>query len=147
MEVILKEDVENLGVRGDVIKVADGYGRNYLLPRGLAVKITAGNLKHIEQEKRRIQARQRKDKAEAERLKSRLEDLEVTIKRKVGETETLYGSVTNADIAEALAEKGHEIDKRKIVLEEPIKSLGDYQVPIRIFREVTAELKVWVVKE
>jgi large subunit ribosomal protein L9 len=147
VEVILREDVTNLGVRGDVVKVADGYGRNYLLPRGLAMKITPGNLKQIEQEKRRIQAREVREKAEAERIKSRLEDLSVTIKRKVGETETLYGSVTAGDIADAMAEKGHELDKRKIQLDEPIKALGDYQVAVKIHREVTAQLKVWVVKD
>jgi len=147
MEIILKEDVESLGLRGDVVKVADGYGRNYLLPRGLAARITPGNVKQIEQEKRRLVSAQRKEKAESERLKSRLEDASVTIKRKVGEGDALFGSVTSADIAEGLEAQGYTIDKRKIVLAEPIKALGNYRVPLKIHREVTAEIKVWVVKE
>ena len=147
MEVILREDVPKLGSRGEVVKVADGYGRNYLLPRGLAAKITAGNLKQIEQEKRRLNASQRREKAEAERVRSRLEDLSVTLKRKIGETGTMFGSVTSGDIAEAMAAEGYEIDKRKIDLAEPLKELGNYTVGLKIHPEVTAKLKVWVVKE
>ena len=132
---------------GDVVKVADGYGRNYLIPRGLAAKITTGNLKQIEQEKRLLESRVRKETAEAERLRSRIEDYSVTIKRKVGESGALFGSVTTSDIGEALTQGGYELDRRKIQLDEPIKELGNFTVNVKIHRDVTAELKVWVVKE
>jgi len=147
MEVILKEDIENLGVRGQIVKVAAGFGRNYLLPRGLAAKITPGNLKQIEHEKRLLEVEARKEVGAATTLKARIDQLELTFQRRVGETETLYGSVTNADVAEGLAEHGIEIDKRKVVLEEPIKELGNYRVPVRLHREVVAEVKIYVVKE
>src|SRR6185436_18982301 len=109
MEIILREDVDKLGHRGDVVKVAAGYGRNYLLPRGLAVEITPGNLRQLEHEKRELETRQNKDRAAAELTRSKYEAVQITIARKVGEGDTLYGSVTNADIAEALAAQGHQV--------------------------------------
>ena len=147
MQLILRTDVENLGKRGEVVKVAPGYGRNYLLPRGLAYELSDSNVKRVEKERRTHQVRVAKEKTEAEGLARRIAGLSCTIVRKVGESDTLYGSVTNADVAEALHKEGYTIDKRKILLEEPIKSLGIYSVPIRIHPEVTADLKVWVVKE
>ncbi|HEY3176089.1 MAG TPA: 50S ribosomal protein L9 [Candidatus Polarisedimenticolia bacterium] len=147
MELILRAEVENLGKRGDVVKVAPGYGRNFLLPRGLAYEFSQANVKRVDKEKRTLQVRQTKEREEAAELARRIAGLSCTIVRRVGESDTLYGSVTNADVAEALHKEGYSIDKRKILLEEPIKTLGIYTVPIRIHPEVTGELKVWVVKE
>jgi large subunit ribosomal protein L9 len=147
MEIILKEDIDKLGQRGQVVKVSAGFGRNYLLPQGLAVEISAGNLRQLEHEKRAIDVRQRKEKVAADGVRSRIESVSVTIARKVGEGDVLYGSVTNSDIAEALAEQGVTVDKRKIQLEEPIKALGSYQVTVKLLRDVQAGIKVNVVKE
>jgi large subunit ribosomal protein L9 len=147
MEVILREHVENLGRRGDVVKVAAGYARNYLLPRKLALAVTEGNKKIIARERTLADARESEEKQTAEALASRLAQAELTIERRVGETEALYGSVTSADIAEALAARGLEIDKRKIQLDEPIKAIGEFAVPVRLHRDVTAQLKVHVVKQ
>jgi large subunit ribosomal protein L9 len=147
MEIILKEDVDKLGLRGEVVKVSAGYGRNYLLPRGLAVEISAGNLHQLEHEKRAIDVKQRKERAAADTQRGRIESVAVTIARKVGEGDVLYGSVTNADIAEALAEQGVAVDKRKVQLDDPIKALGSYKVPVKLLRDVVAEIKVNVVKE
>jgi large subunit ribosomal protein L9 len=147
MKIILREDIEKLGRRGDVVKVAPGYGRNYLLPKGLAYLHTAGNAKRVEQERRFLNVKMAREKQEAEELSRRISQISTTIVRKVGENEALYGSVTNGDIAEALEKEGFTIDKRKILLEEPIKALGIYTVPVKVHAEVTAELKVWVVKE
>jgi large subunit ribosomal protein L9 len=147
MEVILREHVDNLGRRGDVVKVAPGYARNYLLPRKLALEVTTGNRKLIERERKVAEARETEEKQTAEALASRLAQAEITISRRVGETEQLYGSVTSADIAEALAAKGLEIEKRKIHLDEPLKAIGEFTVPVRLHRDVTANLKVAVVKQ
>jgi large subunit ribosomal protein L9 len=147
MEVILKEHVENLGRRGDVVKVAAGYARNYLLPRKLALAVSEGNKRIIARERQLADARESEEKQTAEALASRLAATELSIERRVGETEALYGSVTSADIAEALAAKGLEIDKRKINLDEPIKAIGEFTVPVRLHRDVTAQLKVHVVKQ
>ena len=147
MEVILREHVDNLGRRGDVVKVAPGYARNYLLPRNLALAVTAGNRKLIERERKVADQREAEEKQTAEALASRLSSVELTIARRVGETEQLYGSVTSADVAEALAEKGLEIDKRKIHLDEPIKAIGEFAVPVRLHRDVTAQVKLLVVKQ
>jgi large subunit ribosomal protein L9 len=147
MEVILREHVDNLGRRGEIVKVADGYARNYLLPRKLALLATAGNKKQIERERARFEAREAEDRQAAEAIAGRLGGVEVVLARKVGETEALYGSVTSADIAEALAAKGFEVDRRKLQLHEPIKALGEYDVPIKLQREVTATVKVKVVAE
>ena len=147
MRLILRTDVGELGKRGDVVKVAPGYGRNYLLPRGLAYPFSEPNVHRVEKEKRTLQVHQARERQEAEELGRRIAQLSCTIVKKVGESDTLYGSVTNGDVAEALQKEGHSIDKRKILLEDPIKSLGIYSVPIRLHPEVTCELKVWVVKE
>jgi large subunit ribosomal protein L9 len=147
MEVILREHVENLGRRGEVVKVADGYARNYLLPRKLALAATAGNRKQIEREKVKLDATEAEETKVAEAVAARLESLDVVIARRVGETEQLYGSVTAADIADALAAKGFEIDRRKLQLADAIKRIGDVDVPIKLHRNVTATVKVRVVAE
>jgi large subunit ribosomal protein L9 len=147
MEVILKEDVNNLGHRGDVVKVADGYGRNYLLPQNLAMAATAANKAVIEQMKNAAVRRSAKEKAGAEALIAQLDAVALTFARKVGENDHLFGSVTSADIAQQLEEKGFNIERRKIHLDEPLKSLGEFLVPVRLHREVTAHLKVVVQAE
>ena len=147
MEIILREHVENLGRRGDVVKVADGYARNYLLPRKLALTVTEGNRKQIEREKKVAEAREAEERQTAEAVSTRIGQIEVVIARRVGETEALYGSVTTADIAEALSSKGLEIERRKIQLAEPIKQLGEFTVPVRLHRDVVAQAKVIVVRE
>ena len=147
MEVLLREDVENLGTRGQIVKVKAGYGRNYLLPRKVAVEATAGNMKKIEQEKKSLLKREAKEKATAETQATSLAALELTFTRKVGEHDVLYGSVTSMDIAEAIKEKGFEIDRKRILLKDPIKELGEHEVPIRLHREVTSNIKVTVAKE
>lgn len=144
MEVILKEDVHKLGHRGDVVKVADGYGRNYLLPEKLAIEATANNKAVIEQMKNSAVRKLAKEKIESEALSKQLESVELVFERKVGENDHLFGSVTSGDIAQQLAEKGFTIDRRKISLEEPLKSLGEFHVPIKLHREVTSHLKVTV---
>jgi large subunit ribosomal protein L9 len=147
MEVILRQHVDNLGRRGEIVKVADGYARNYLLPRKLALPATAGNKQHIERERKIFEAREAEERAQAEALAARLSALTISISRRVGETEQLYGSVTAADIAEFLKDKGFEIDRRKLILPEPIKAIGEHDVPLKLHREVTVPLKVHVVKE
>ena len=147
MEVILREHVENLGQRGDVVKVAAGYARNYLLPRKLALTVTEGNRKQIDRERKVADMREAEERQGAEAIAARLVDVEISIARRVGETEALYGSVTSADIAESLAVKGFEVERRKIHLAEPIKQLGEFQVPIRLHRDVSATVKVVVTKE
>jgi large subunit ribosomal protein L9 len=147
MEVILRDHVENVGRRGEVVKVADGYARNYLLPRKLALPATPGNLKQIQRERVKLDAREAEEKMAAEAIAARMAGLEAVISRKVGETEVLYGSVTSADIAEAVAIHGFELDKRKIGLREPIKKLGEYTVPIKLHPEVIVQLPVKVVAE
>jgi large subunit ribosomal protein L9 len=147
MEVILREHVENLGRRGEIVKVADGYARNYLLPRKLALAATEGNKKQIERERAKFDAREAEERSVAEALAARMSAVEVVIARRVGETEALYGSVTSADIADSLAASGFEIDRRKLQLAEPIKQLGEYAVPVKVHREVTAHVKVKVVRE
>jgi large subunit ribosomal protein L9 len=147
MEVILREHVDNLGRRGDLVKVADGYARNYLLPRKMALLATAGNKKVIEREKEKFDAQEAEEQKVAQAVADRLANVEIEIARKVGETDALFGSVTNADVADALAAKGFDIDRRKIQLHEPIKKLGDYTVPVKLHREVTVPLKVKVVGE
>ena len=147
MEVILREHVDNLGRRGEVVKVADGYARNYLLPRKLALLVTAGNKQQIERERGKFEAREQEEKKVAEAIAARLAGVDIQIARKVGETEVLFGSVTSADIAAALAAKGFEIDRRKLNLREPIKKLGEYDIPLRLHPEVTIPVKVKVVAE
>jgi large subunit ribosomal protein L9 len=147
MEVILREHVENLGKRGDIVKVADGYARNYLLPRKLALPVTDGNRKHVERERAKYEAKETEEKGVATGLAQRLEGLEIVVARRVGETEVLYGSVTAADIADALQEKGFEVDRRKLALAEPLKRLGEFDVPVKLHRDVAATLKVKVIAE
>jgi len=147
MEVILREHVDNLGRRGEIVKVADGYARNYLLPRKLALLATEGNKKQIERERVRFEAKELEEKKVAEAVSARLATVAIEISRKVGETEALYGSVTTGDIAHALGEKGVEIDKRKIVLQEPIKKLGEFTIPVKLHREVTTSITVRVIAE
>ncbi len=147
MEVILREHVEHLGRRGDVVKVAEGYARNYLLPRKLALLVTDGNKRQIEHERKLAEARELEEKQQAEAYAERLGQLEIEIPRRVGENDTLYGSVTSADISHALQAKQFEIEKKKIVLPEPLKALGEFTVPVKIHRDVTAHVKVKVVPE
>jgi large subunit ribosomal protein L9 len=147
MEVILRDDVDKLGRRGDVIKVAEGYGRNFLLPRGLAMAVTPANKAMIERERKTHEAKVAKEKAEWQSVAERINGIRFVAPRKVGEHDVLYGSVTAGDIAEFLKGKGVEIDKRKVQLDEPIKHLGDHEVKIKLHPEVMATLKVLVSKE
>ena len=147
MEIILRESIDKLGQAGEVVQVKAGYARNYLLPRKLAYAATPGNLKLIEQEHRNILRRDAKLKDEAEKLLELIKGVEISVFRKVGEHEALYGSVTTADIAEELKKKGFTIDKRKIGLDEHIKKLGEFDIPIRLFRGVVAEVKLHVEAE
>jgi large subunit ribosomal protein L9 len=147
IEVILKEPVDNLGNRGDVVKVAPGYARNYLLPRKLALAVTEGNKRQIEAERKRASVIEAQERTTADALSSRLAQVEVVVARRVGERDTLYGSVTSADIVEALARQGFEIDRRKLQLPEPLKHLGEFSVSVRLHRDVTTPIKVLVVKE
>ena len=147
MEVILREHIDNLGRRGDVVKVADGYARNYLLPRKLALAVTASNKRQIERERTVFDAREAEEKQQAEVLAQRLGQSEIEIARRVGENNTLYGSVTSADIAHALEAKGFQVDRRKIALPDPLKAVGEVSVPVKIHREVTAHVTVRVVPE
>jgi large subunit ribosomal protein L9 len=144
MEVILKEDVINLGSRGDVVKVADGYGRNYLLPRKLAMQATEQNKAVIEQMKASAARRSATEKAQAEQVVAQLESVTLAFTRKAGAEGHLFGSVTSSDIAAELAAKGFEIDRRRIILHEPLKSIGEFKVAIKLHREVTAQVKVTV---
>src|SRR4051812_27770072 len=147
MEVILREHVEHLGQRGDVVKVAAGYARNYLLPRKLALAVTDNNKRQIDREKKLAEARDMEEKAQAEAIAQRLGQFDGEIARRVGEHNALYGTVTSQDIAEALKEKGFEIDKRKIALADPLKALGESTVPVKIHRDVTVQLRVKVVPQ
>jgi large subunit ribosomal protein L9 len=147
MEVILREHVDNLGRRGDVVKVAAGYARNYLLPRKLALAVNENNKRQIERERTAAEARELEEKSQAEAYAERLSQADLAIARRVGENDTLYGSVTSADVAQALHAKGFEIDKRKITLAAPMKALGEYAVAVKVHRDVTAQIKVKVVAE
>jgi large subunit ribosomal protein L9 len=145
MEVILKEDVLKLGHRGDVVKVADGYGRNYLLPEKLAIEATAANKAVIEQMKASAVRKSAREKVDAEALAAQLDAVELVFERKVGEHEHMFGSVTSADIAKELEAKGFTtVERRKIALDDPLKTLGEYHVPVKLHREVTAHVKVTV---
>jgi large subunit ribosomal protein L9 len=147
MEVILREHVDNLGRRGEIVKVADGYARNYLLPRKLALLATDGNKQRIAKERVKFEAVEAEERKIADAMAARMNNLELQISRKVGETEALYGSVTSSDVGEALAKKGFEVDRRKIQLQEPIKRLGEFDIPIKLQRDVTATIKLKVVAE
>jgi large subunit ribosomal protein L9 len=147
MEVILREHVDNLGRRGDVVKVAEGYARNYLLPRKLALAVTEANKRQIDREKKVAEVKDAEEKQQADALAARIAETEVEIARRVGENDTLYGSVTSADIANALEAKGFTVEKRRITLADPLKSLGEFTVPIKIHRDVTAQVKVKVIAD
>jgi large subunit ribosomal protein L9 len=147
MEVILREHVDNLGRRGDIVKVAKGYARNYLLPRKLALAVTESNKRQIEREREAAEARELEEKTQAEAFAARLTGTDIEIPRRVGENDTLYGSVTSSDIAQALQAKGFEVEKRKIQLPEPLKALGEVTIPVKVHREVTAQVRVKVIAE
>ncbi len=147
MQIILQEDVEKLGHRGQVVEVAEGYARNYLLPRKLAMPVTTGNLKQVEQVKRSLAKREVTEREGAQRQADLLAAVTVALKRKAGENDQMFGSVTSADISDSLAAQGFTLDKRKIQLDQPIKTLGEYEVPAKLHREVTAKIKVIVARE
>ena len=147
MEVILKEDIAKLGSRGDVVKVADGYGRNYLLPQKLAIEATKANKSVIEQMKAASLRRSASEKAEAEQLARQFEGMSVTFTRKSGEKDHLFGSVTSSDIGDAINAKGFNVDRRKVQLHEPLKSLGEFTVMVRLHREVSVPVRVVIEKE
>jgi len=147
MEVILKEDVSKLGSRGDVVKVAEGYGRNYLLPRKLAIEATSGNKSVIEQMKAASVRRSAKEKTQAEDLAKQFDGVSVSFQRRTGEHDQLFGSVTSSDIADALAKKGFDVDRRKIQLHEPLKTLGEFTLPLKLHKDVTTHFKVIIEKE
>jgi large subunit ribosomal protein L9 len=147
MEVILKEDVAKLGSRGDVVKVAEGFGRNYLLPRKLAIEASKGNKAVIEQMKAATVRRSAKEKSQAEELAKQFDGVSVSFARKSGEHDQLFGSVTPGDIADALTKKSFNIDRRKIQLHDPLKTVGEFTVPIKLHKDVTAHLKVVIEKE
>ena len=147
MEVILREHVEHVGRRGDVVKVAAGYARNYLLPRKLALAVNEANKRQIDRERKLAEVRELEEQAQAQAFADRLTATEIEIARRVGENNTLYGSVTSADVAQALHAKGFEIDKRKVHLPEPLKALGEFTVPVKVHREVTAQVRVKIVGE
>lgn len=146
MRVILKNEVHNLGDAGDIVKVANGYGRNFLLPRGLAIPASERNANQAEHEKKIADAIKRKQTANAKAMGAKLENLAISIRRETGSDDKLFGSVTNRDIADALAEEGIVVDKRAISLEEPIKTIGLFTVAVRLHREATANLRVYVIR-
>ena len=147
MKVILRQDVPNVGQAGDTVEVKSGFGRNYLIPRNLAIAASKGNLRAIDEVRKQRELQVRKRRREAEVVKEKIEKLEISTEVLVGEEEKLYGSVTNADIANLLAGQGITVDKRAIELENPIKALGVYTVPVRIEQDVTAHLRLWVIKK
>jgi large subunit ribosomal protein L9 len=147
MEVILREDIEKLGNRGETIKVAAGYARNFLLPKKLAVAATPSNKKIVEQERQAHLRKEAKAQGEAQELATLMTGVSVTISQKAGENDQLFGSVTSKDVADALAAKNYTIDRRKIQLDDPIKQLGEFKVPVKLHKDVTAEITVVVVKE
>jgi len=146
-QVLLREDIDNLGARGEIVRVKAGYARNYLLPRNLAVEATVNNVRQIEGERAALAKREAKDRSSAELQAEALRKLALKFERKVGEAGVLYGSVTSMDIAHELKEQGYEIDRRRIVLREPIKRFGSYEVPVRLHRDVTVQLPVSVLGE
>ena len=146
-KVLLREDVDDLGARGEIVRVRSGYARNYLLPRNLAVEATAGNVKGIESERAALLKKEAKERATAEAQSQQMSTLDLEFKRKAGEQGALYGSVTSMDVAEALRERGYEIDRHRIHLREPLKRVGEYTVPVRLHRDVTIDLKVRVAPE
>lgn len=147
MKVVLKQDVDQLGERGQILSVAPGFARNYLIPKGLALEATPGNLKSLELRKKAWAARELREVEDAKAFAARLASTEVRVAKKAGENETLYGSVTSSEIADLLAARGLEVDRRRIVLEEPIKTLGTFAVPVKVHKSVTAQVTLQVVAE
>lgn len=147
MKVILRRNVDGLGLEGDTVRVAVGYARNYLIPKGLALEANDRNIKFIETQRKKIELRRIKDKEDAEKIRERIAEVAITISQKVGEEEKLYGSVTSMDIASRLEEMGISIDRRKIGLDKPIKSVGEFDIPIKLHPQVTGSIKVSVVPE
>jgi large subunit ribosomal protein L9 len=147
MEVILRDHVDHLGKRGEVVKVADGYARNYLLPRKLALPATDANKERIARERKIVEAREGEERGAAEAIADRLAALDLQISRKVGDNDTMFGSVTSGDIADLLKEKGFDVDRRKILLPDAIRAIGESHVPVKLHRDVTAQLKLTIVKE
>ena len=147
MKVILRDDIEKLGSAGDVIEVANGYGRNYLIPKNLAVPATTGNLRSIDEIKTQKTFRERKSRREAERVKDKLEKLSLTAEVQTGEEDKVFGSVTASTIGKLLADQGFEIDRRKIILSEPLKALGVYTIEVKLAPDVIANVKLWIVKK
>ncbi len=147
MQIILTTDVPSLGEAGDLVEVKAGYGANYLIPQGLALPATSSNKNQIEHQRRAISARIARDRKDAESLSEKLSQVSVTITRLVGDDDKLFGSVSNKDISDALRDQGYDVDRRKIVLEAPIKALGVYDVPVKVHRDVIAQIKLWVVAD
>ena len=147
MQIILTTDVASLGDAGDLVEVKAGYGANYLIPQGLALPATSSNKNQIEHQRRAISTRLARDREDAEGLAAKLSHLSVTLTRLVGDDDKLFGSVTDKDISDALREQGHQVDRRTIILENPIKALGVYDVPVKVHRDVIAQIKVWVVAD
>jgi len=147
MEVILRDHVDNVGNRGDVVKVADGYARNYLLPRNLALPATDANKQRIARERKIVESREAEERVAAEAIADRLAALDLQVARKVGDNDQMYGSVTNADIADLIAGKGFQVDRRKILLPDPLRALGESHVPVKLHRDVTVQIKVTIVRE
>ena len=147
MQIILTTDVASLGDAGDLVEVKAGYGANYLIPQGLALPATSSNKNQIEHQRRAISTRLARDRQDAEGLAAKLSHLSVTLTRLVGDDDKLFGSVTDKDISDALREQGHQVDRRTIILETPIKALGVYDVPVKVHRDVIAQIKVWVVAD
>ena len=146
MKVILMQDVESLGLEGDIVDVARGYARNYLVPQGISIEASTGNLKALETRKKKIMAKRMKDKEAAERVKENISQVTVTIKGKAGEEGKLYGSVTSRDIAQELEKKDITVDRKKIIIDEPIRTIGEFDVGIKLYPEVVAQIKVFVEK-
>ena len=147
MKIILREDMDALGLEGDIVDVANGYGRNYLIPKGIALEASIQNVKLFETQRKKIEIKRVKAKEEAEKIKEKLADVMITISQKAGDEDKLYGSVTNMDIAAHLEKQGILIDRKKISMDKPIKTLGEFEVSIRLYPEVTGSIKVAVVPE
>lgn len=147
MKVILQKDMDELGLEGDVIEVARGYARNYLIPKGLAVEATSQNMKLFEQKRKKLEAKRLREKEEALKIKDKIEVMEITFKRKAGEDGKLYGSVTNIDIASELEKNGVVVNRKKVLLDKPIKNVGDFEIPIKLYPEVIANVKLKVLPE
>lgn len=147
MKVILREDMDSLGFEGDIVDVARGYGRNYLIPKGLALEANQQNMKLIEMQRKKIEVKRVKAKSDAERVREKIAEIVITIRQKAGEEDKLYGSVTTMDIAACLEKEGVTIDRKKLILEKPIKVLGDYEIPVKLHPEVTGTVKVVVIPE